>query len=66
MSRSGEVCAALDEDTFRFVQLHPPRVVIPQPAERRDDLLIEATSGVFPEDARLADFRKHYIAPLLA
>jgi hypothetical protein len=55
-----EVCAALYEDTFRFVQRHPPRVVIPQSAERRQDLLIAAAFGAFPEDVSLAEFRKHY------
>jgi hypothetical protein len=55
-----DVCAALYEDTFRFVQRHPPRVVIPQPAERRHDLLIAATFGAFPGGGTLSEFRKHY------
>ena len=55
-----DVCAALYEDTFCFVQRHPPRVVIPQPAERRHDLLIAATFGALPDAATVPEFRKHY------
>lgn len=55
-----DVCAALYQDTFRFVQRHPPQVIIPQPVKRSHDLLIAATFGAFPTDGPLVPFRKHF------
>ena len=37
-----DVCDALYQDTFRFVQRHPQRVVVPQAGDPVDDLLISS------------------------
>lgn len=55
-----DVCAALYEDTFRFVQRHPSKVIIPLAAERRYDLLMAATFGAFPQNEPLSAFRRHF------
>ena len=55
-----QVCEALYEETFRFVQRHPPRVIVPQPAERAHDLLIAATFGAFPVKEPLSAFHRYF------
>src|ERR1017187_6396180 len=55
-----DVCAALYQNTFRFVQRHPQRVVVPQAADRGDDLLVAATFGAFAQTEPLAEFRRHF------
>ncbi|MEK7404943.1 MAG: hypothetical protein AAB225_07530 [Acidobacteriota bacterium] len=59
-----DVCAALYEDAFRFVQRHPPKVIVPLPAERGHDLLMAATFGAFPKKEPLSDFRRHFAEAL--
>jgi hypothetical protein len=59
-----DVCAGLYQDTFRFVQRHPPRVILPRPAERRHDLLLGATFGAFPKDEPLSVFERHFTEAL--
>lgn len=54
------VCAALYDETFRFVQRHPPRVVVPRPVERRHDLLFAAAFGAFPVTEPLSAFHRHF------
>ena len=43
------ICDDLYRTAFRFVQRHPPEVVIPSPAEKRFRLLFAATFGFLPE-----------------
>jgi hypothetical protein len=59
-----DVCAALYEDTFRFVQRHPPKVIVPQAAQRRDDLIMAAAFGAFPQDEPLSAFRHDFTQAL--
>jgi hypothetical protein len=54
------ICAALYDETFRFVQRHPPKVVIPHPSDRRFDLFFAASFGEFPTNGILSDCIKHY------
>jgi hypothetical protein len=61
-----DVCEALYEETFRFVQRHPPRVIVPQPAERGHDLLVAATFGAFPVKEPLSTFHRHFTDALEA
>jgi len=61
-----DVCEALYEDTFRFVQRHPPRVIVPQPAERSHDLLLAATFGAFPIKEPVSTFHRHFTDALEA
>jgi hypothetical protein len=61
-----DVCAALYEETFRFVQRHPPRVIVPQAAERAHDLLVAATFGAFPVKEPLSAFHCHFANALAA
>ena len=53
------ICSALYEESFRFVQRHPPKVLLPQAPDRRYDLLFAATFGEIPKSEEFADFRKH-------
>jgi hypothetical protein len=55
-----DVCGALYQDTFRFVQRHPQRAIVPQPSERRYELLTSATFGAFPQTGPLSQFRQHF------
>jgi hypothetical protein len=59
-----DVCTSLYENTFRFVQRHPPRVIVPLAAARRHDLLIGATFGAFPATEPLSAFRSHFTETL--
>lgn len=54
------VCDGLYDEGFKFVQRHPPRVVLPHAAEQRYDELFAATFGEFPKSADLADCVEHY------
>lgn len=54
------VCGALYDDMFRFVQRHPPKVVLPHISEQRYELLLAATYGEFPTTGVFADCVKHY------
>ena len=54
------ICAALYDEESRFVQRHPPRVIQPQPTDKRYDLLFAAVFGEFPTEGSLADCQKHF------
>jgi len=54
------ICAALYEETFRFVQRHPPKVVIPQCSDARFELLFAAMFGEFPTTGNFADCVEDY------
>jgi hypothetical protein len=58
------ICAALYDDTFRFVQRHPPRVIIPRPSDKDFELLFAAMFGEFPTDEKLADCLEDFKAAL--
>lgn len=58
------ICAALYHDAFRFVQRHPPKVVIPHPSDKRFELLFAAMFGDFPTNDKLADCAGDYKAAL--
>jgi hypothetical protein len=58
------ICSALYDETFRFVQRHPPRVVIPSCSDPRFDLLFAATFGEFPDKGVFADCVEHYKSAL--
>ena len=49
------VCAALYDETFRFVQRHPPKVVIPHSSNRHFEFLFAATLGDFPANGAFTD-----------
>jgi hypothetical protein len=54
------ICAALYDEEFRFVQRHPPRVIEPQPTDKRYEVLFAAVFGEFPTEGSLADCQKHF------
>jgi len=54
------LCADLYRDTYRFVQRHPLKVVVPHPTVRRYDMLFAAAFGEFPSEGPLADCLGHY------
>ncbi|MGA7848397.1 MAG: hypothetical protein WCA13_04755 [Terriglobales bacterium] len=58
------VCDDLYRTTFRFVQRHPPDVIIPSSIEKRYNLLFAATFGFLPEAGPLADVSNVYVKAL--
>lgn len=58
------VCAALYEDSFRFVQRHPPKVLLPRAPTRRYELLFAATFGDIPQSPQFADCRNEFTGAL--
>jgi hypothetical protein len=58
------VCDDLYEKTYRFVQRHPPKVVIPVCTNDRYSLLFAATFGYLPESGELADVADIYLNAL--
>jgi hypothetical protein len=58
------ICDDLYRTTFRFVQRHAPKVIIPSAMEKRFDLLFAATFGFLPESGPLADVSKIYMKAL--
>jgi hypothetical protein len=58
------VCDDLYRTSFRFVQRHPPRVLIPSSTEKRFDLLFAATFGSLPESGALSDVADIYLKAL--
>jgi hypothetical protein len=54
------VCAALYDTTFKFVQRHPPKIVIPRSTDPRFELLFAATFGEFASTGTFADCATHY------
>jgi hypothetical protein len=58
------ICVALYDESFRFVQRHAPKVLLPRAPSRRYELLIAATFGEIPESGEFADCRKHFMGAL--
>ena len=58
------VCDDLYRTQFRFVQRHPPEVVIPSCTDQRFNLLLAATFGHLPESGPLADVSDVYLKAL--
>ena len=58
------ICDDLYRTTFRFMQRHPPEVVIPSSTEKRFKLLFAATFGFLPESGPLADVSSIYLKAL--
>jgi hypothetical protein len=58
--------AALYDETFRFVQRHPPKVVVPHCPDQRFELLFAAMFGEFPASGILSDCIEHYKGALNA
>src|SRR6266852_8781591 len=58
------VCDDLYRTSFRFVQRHPPSVLIPSSTEKRFSLLFAATFGSFPESGALSDVADIYLKAL--
>ena len=54
------VCNDLYKEAFRFVQRHPPRVVIPVSSDPRYKLFFAAAFGHLPEDGPLEDIEAVY------
>ena len=58
------VCSDLYDDTFRFVQRHPPIVIVPSCTDKRYSLLFAATYGSLPEKGELSDIAEVYLKAL--
>jgi hypothetical protein len=58
------VCDDMYRTSFRFVQRHPPNVLIPSSTENKYDLLFAAAFGFLPESGVLADVADVYINAL--
>jgi hypothetical protein len=58
------ICDDLYRTAFRFVQRHPPDVVIPSPTEKRFRLLFAATFGSLPDSGPLADVSDIFLKAL--
>jgi len=58
------ICDDLYRTTFRFVQRHPPDVVIPSSTLKRFSLFFSATFGFLPESGPLGDVANIYLKAL--
>lgn len=58
------IIADLYETTFRFVQRHPPNVVIPSSSNSRYAMLYAALFGSLPEEGPTADCSVHFLKAL--
>jgi len=58
------VCEDMYREQFRFVQRHPPKVVIPTCKDKRFALLFSAMFGYLPEKGELSDTAKIYLDAL--
>src|SRR5580692_3184187 len=58
------VCDDLYRTSFRFVQRHPPSVLIPSSTEKRFGLLFAATFGSLPESGVLSEVADIYLKAL--
>lgn len=58
------ICDDLYDTTFRFVQRHPPEVVIPISTEECYKLFLAATFGSLPESGRLGEVANIYLKSL--
>jgi hypothetical protein len=58
------VIADLYQKTFRFVQRHPPEVIIPSCSDPRYDLLFAALFGNLPEVGPVSDCAAHFLKGL--
>jgi len=59
------IVSHLYRETFRFVQRHPPKVVIPSPDDARYDLIFSALFGTLPvTPGALSDCGVHFLKAL--
>ncbi len=58
------IVSDLYETTFRFVQRHPPEVVIPSSADPQYDLLYAALFGSLSENGPAGDCSEHFLKAL--
>jgi hypothetical protein len=58
------VCDDLYDKSFRFVQRHPPEVIIPSSSDSHYKLLFAATFGYLPESGALSDVAGVYLKAL--
>src|SRR5262249_13855516 len=58
------VIAELYDQTFRFVQRHPPETIIPSCSDPGYDLLFAALFGTLPEIGPVADCSVHFLKAL--
>jgi hypothetical protein len=58
------VCNVLYKEVFRFVQRHPPKVVIPVSTDPRYKLFFAAAFGRFPQDGLSKDVEGFYLGAL--
>lgn len=58
------VCDDLYRKEFRFVQRHPPEVIIPSSTDKKYNLLFAATFGFLPETGPLAGVSDIYLKAL--
>ena len=58
------ICEDLYRTTFRFVQRHPPQVIIPSSTDERYKLLFAATFGFLPESGPLAGVSDVFLGAL--
>ncbi len=58
------VCDDMYRTSFRFVQRHPPNVLIPSSSEKRYELLFAATFGFLPESGILSEVADFYLKAL--
>jgi hypothetical protein len=58
------VCEDLYSETFRFVQRHPPEVVIPESKDKSFNLFFAAVFGFLPKAGELSDVANIYLKAL--
>jgi hypothetical protein len=58
------ICRALYKEEFRFVQRHPPKVIVPNPTDKKYGPLFAAAFGEFPEIGALAERKQHLLEAL--
>ncbi len=58
------ICDDLYDTTFRFVQRHPPKVVIPECSDERYKLFFSATFGFLPKSGSLDEISNIYLKAL--
>jgi hypothetical protein len=54
------ICRVLYDETFRFVQRHPPSVIEPRSKDKKYELFFASVFGEFPTTGSLADCRQHF------
>jgi hypothetical protein len=54
------ICRALYDETFRFVQRHPPSVIEPRSKDKKYELFFASVFGEFPTTGSLAGCQQHF------